>query len=257
MTRAPINLVTRAEWGARDRKGDVPLRLPPLGVKIHYLGQRVDPKIVKDHSRCLALLKAVQADHMDNRRWVDLGYTAAVCPHQEVLVGRGPHVLPAANGEGLNAQHYAVVAMLGDSGLNIAPAPMLHGLVDAIDWLRSEGAGNQVKRHRDGYATTCPGPFLSAWVKAGAHRPHTEPFRPPAGEPWPGRILEYPPLMVGPDVATWQRRMRARGWRLDVDGVFGPRSAAVARAFQREKGLKTSGKVNRTTWEAAWRAPIT
>lgn len=252
-----INLVERAGWGARERKGEVPLRVDPRGVKIHYLGQHVDKAIVKDHSRCIALLKAVQSDHMDNRHWVDIGYTCAVCPHQEVMVCRGPRILPAANGEGLNAQHYAIVGMIGDSGLTVAPAPMLHGIVDAIDWLRAEGAGREVLCHSDGYDTTCPGAFLRTWVRAGHHRPSTEPFRPPAGESWPGRVLEYPPLMRGEDVATWQRQMRARGWRIDVDGVFGPASRDVARRFQREKGLKASGKVNRATWEAAWRAPVT
>lgn len=252
-----VNLVERGAWGARDRKGEVPLRLDPLGVKIHYLGQYVDPALILDHSKCGALLRAVQSDHMDNRRWVDLGYTCAVCPHQEVMIGRGPHVLPAANGNGLNAEHYAIVAMVGDSGLTVPPAPMLHGVCDAIDWLRSEGAGGEVKRHCDGYDTTCPGAFLSTWVEAGARRPHTAPLRPPAGVPWPGRVLEFPPLLRGEDVETWQRQMRARGWPVVVDGLFGPESREVARKFQREKGLKASGKVNRSTWEATWRAPVT
>lgn len=252
-----VNLVERAGWGARDRKATVPLRVDPRGSKIHYLGEHVDPAIVKDHSGCIALLKSVQAFHMDQRRWVDIGYTCAVCPHQEVMIGRGPHILPAANGEGLNAQHYAIVGMIGDTGLVVPPALMLHGIVDAIEWLRSEGAGDEVLRHRDGYDTTCPGKFLSAWVKAGAKRPKTAPFRPPDGVPWPGRILEYPPPMSGEDVAIWQRQMRTRGWLIQVDGVFGSKSRDVARRFQREKGLKSSGKVNRSTWEAAWRMPVT
>jgi peptidoglycan hydrolase-like protein with peptidoglycan-binding domain len=51
--------------------------------------------------------------------------------------------------------------------------------------------------------------------------------------------------------------MAWRGWRLAVDGVFGPRSARVARRFQREKGLIVDGLVGPQTWAAAWRLPVT
>ncbi|MFI9595313.1 peptidoglycan-binding protein [Nonomuraea sp. NPDC052265] len=63
--------------------------------------------------------------------------------------------------------------------------------------------------------------------------------------------------MTGQDVRTWQAQMARRGWQIAVDGVFGAASQAVAAAFQREKGLPVSGRVNRGTWEAAWTAPTT
>lgn len=250
-----INLVSRSQWRATARRGEQPLRVDPRGVKIHYVGGTVSPVITEDHGACLRLVRTIQHDHMANRHWVDIGYTMIACPHHQVIMGRGPHILPAANGAGLNAQHYAVLALVGDAGLVVPPAGMLHALVDAIEWLRDQGAGREVKRHKDGYDTTCPGAFLSAWVGAGARRPDTPADRPPDPPPWPGRILEPP--MRGTDVELWQRRMRARGWRVTVDGIFGPQSAGVAKAFQREKGLKATGRVNRTTWEAAWKAPVT
>lgn len=78
--------------------------------------------------------------------------------------------------------------------------------------------------------------------------------------PFPGRALEYVPgraLMHGEDVRTWQARMRARGWSLSADGLFGPLSADAAQKFQREKGLAVDGVVGPLTWAAAWTAPIT
>ncbi|WP_374213184.1 peptidoglycan-binding protein [Streptomyces sp. G1] len=49
---------------------------------------------------------------------------------------------------------------------------MLHGLVDAFEWLRRDGdAGTWLGGHRDGYPTECPGDRLYAWVQAGAPRP--------------------------------------------------------------------------------------
>ena len=59
------------------------------------------------------------------------------------------------------------------------------------------------------------------------------------------------------DVAIWQQRMRDRGWKIDVDSVYGPRSEQVCRQFQREKGLAVDGLVGPKTWAAAWTAPIT
>lgn len=72
---------------------------------------------------------------------------------------------------------------------------------------------------------------------------------------WPGRVLR--PGSRGPDVLAWQRRMRQRGWTLAVDGVYGPRTARVARAFQQDKQLPVDGLVGPVTWRAAWSLPIT
>ncbi len=75
--------------------------------------------------------------------------------------------------------------------------------------------------------------------------------------PWPGRYFRHPPVVQGEDVARWQNRMRSRGWRIDVDGAYGPQSAEVCLGFQREKGLGPDGIVGPRTWEAAWSTPIT
>lgn len=78
---------------------------------------------------------------------------------------------------------------------------------------------------------------------------------------WPGRVLEVTrPFMAGDDIAVWQQRMIDRGWDLGPDGAdgkYGPKTASVAEAFQREKGLEVDGKVGPETWGAAWTAPVT
>ena len=61
------------------------------------------------------------------------------------------------------------------------------------------------------------------------------------------------------DVAAWQHRMVARGWDLQVDGVYGPRTAAVARRFAVQKHLSMTalpGEVDRVVWDAAWLLPV-
>ena len=62
-----------------------------------------------------------------------------------------------------------------------------------------------------------------------------------------------------PAVRLWQSRMAARGWSIRVDGFFGPKSAAVAAAFARDKGIRTAapGVVDKALWDAAWTTPVT
>lgn len=59
------------------------------------------------------------------------------------------------------------------------------------------------------------------------------------------------------DVRTWQNKMKSRGWQIGVDGVYGPESERVCRAFQQEKRLGVDGKVGPNTWAATWSAPVT
>ena len=59
------------------------------------------------------------------------------------------------------------------------------------------------------------------------------------------------------DVRTWQAQMRARGWAIDVDQIFGPGSERVCRQFQAEKSLGVDGLVGPKTWAASWNAKVT
>ncbi|GIH93601.1 N-acetylmuramoyl-L-alanine amidase [Planobispora siamensis] len=255
-----IDLVSRREWGARSPSGSYSSLSSTRGVKVHYTGGRVDPAIVGDHAKCVSLVKSIQNQHMDGNGWMDIGYSMIACPHRKVFMGRGPKRLPAANGSGLNSDHYAVLGLVGSSGLVQPNDEMLHGILDAVEYLRDRGgAGREIKGHRDGYATSCPGEALYAWVRRGAPRPGGggDPDPPEPHPSFPGRTLKYPPVMVGEDVRTWQQQMRTRGWNIDVDGLYGAQSREVARKFQREKGLPVTGEVDRATWNASWEEPVT
>jgi Putative peptidoglycan binding domain len=60
------------------------------------------------------------------------------------------------------------------------------------------------------------------------------------------------------NVSTWQAQMKARGWDIDADGMYGPSSENVCRQFQQEKGLSSvDGLVGPETWQATWTAPVT
>ncbi len=55
----------------------------------------------------------------------------------------------------------------------------------------------------------------------------------------------------------WQAQMRRRGWKISVDGDYGPGSAGVCRQFQRDKRLTVDGEVGPITWRATWNPPVT
>jgi hypothetical protein len=170
-----IKLVSRAAWGARAYRqpsGGTLYTGKRRGVKLHYLGT---PYADRPHDRCDDYVRQIQAQHMDGNGWSDIGYSFVVCTHGTVFEGRGLRRRNSANGNtSLNNDCYAVLLLVGSSGLTRPTAAQLHGARDAIDYCRSEGpAGTWLGGHRDGYATTCPGDPIYAWAKAGAPRPAT------------------------------------------------------------------------------------
>lgn len=85
---------------------------------------------------------------------------------------------------------------------------------------------------------------------------------------WPIFMVKTPLMRQHEAVHDWQRRMRQRGWHrvpsgtpyshhagapLSTDGIYGPNCAAVAWAFQYEKGLTVDGKLGPQTWVCAGR----
>ncbi|GAA3473877.1 C40 family peptidase [Nonomuraea roseola] len=65
------------------------------------------------------------------------------------------------------------------------------------------------------------------------------------------------PGSVGSAVRVLQKRLRDRGWRIEVDGIYGDDTERVVEMFQREKGLDRDGVVDRDTWRAAWLREVT
>jgi hypothetical protein len=84
-------------------------------------------------------------------------------------------------------------------------------------------------------------------------------LRPAAAPAFPGELSTRDVRTYRPAVRQWQARMVARGWALKVDGYFGPRSAGVAAAFARDKGIavRTPGVVTKAVWDAAWTTRVT
>ncbi len=86
---------------------------------------------------------------------------------------------------------------------------------------------------------------LAPWPWSGViHAPVTD--RPS----YPGHTMGVGD--TGEDVRRIQGRLRDLGWTIKVDGVFGPRTLRVVRAFQQQHRLTADGIVGPATWSALW-----
>lgn len=89
------------------------------------------------------------------------------------------------------------------------------------------------------------------------------PVQPVPVQPKPANIVvpAYPGLVKrgskGKAVTAVQKRLKERGWKISVDGVFGARTEAIVRQFQTEKGLTADGIVGPLTWRKLWTSPVT
>lgn len=63
-------------------------------------------------------------------------------------------------------------------------------------------------------------------------------------------LSERNPMMQGSDVRDLQQALNRNGAQIDIDGVFGPGTAAAVRAFQRRKSLSPDGVVGPATRSA-------
>ncbi len=133
----------------------------------------------------------------------------------------------------------------------------------AVDPMHFSGATNEGGKVRaEAFDPKLAEQARQAWAKLVGARPPTPPppkkpgtKAPTWNKSWrPFRSTR--PMMRGPQIKTWQARMRERGWSIAADGIYGPKSATVARAFQREHRLRVDGIVGPATWSAAWEAPV-
>jgi len=230
------------------------------------------------------MVRSIQAFHQDSRGWADIAYNFLVCQHGLIYEGRGLTRGSAANGTtAANLSYYAICAITGEG--DPTPTALISGLQSACQMVRDHGAGSVVVGHRDLFQTACPGTFLYAQVKAhsfgtfatpvhpsgaASAYPATAPSHTVAGAPkFPLGVGWYFGPSTGPkasvsgyyghgsDLAAWQTQMAKRGWKITADGRYGPGTAAVALAFQREKGLHPDSLIGAGTWAAAWTSTVT
>ncbi|MER5750597.1 peptidoglycan-binding protein [Streptomyces sp. NPDC002088] len=254
-----MKLVTRAQlgWPA----SAAPTQTSTKGVKVHYEGTAVSTKLLTDHAACLAEWQAIRKSHLANvkENYSDIAYNYGACPHGYLLEGRGIGKRTGANGnQELNRAHYAIVGLVGSEGLTEPNDAMLGAIRDGIELLRQHGAGSEIKGHRDGYATACPGGPLYAWVQKGAPRPagtvtETSPTK-PAYEPFPGASF-FKAGRRSPIIAAMRKRLVAVGcgrYKSNANAnVWGSGDVASYAAWQRHLGY-TGADANGIPGPTSW-----
>jgi hypothetical protein len=119
------------------------------------------------------------------------------------------------------------------------------------------------------------GPNPWKWRKYEGKNPHTHHFHisvksdrrdfdkddmwrlavdvPPEESEKPETCPEHPVLArgtKGSDVAYLQRLLSAKGYLIEIDSDFGPKTEIHVKAFQKKQGMKADGIVGPYTWEA-------
>ncbi|TXS43335.1 N-acetylmuramoyl-L-alanine amidase [Streptomyces sp. uw30] len=244
-----MKLVTRGRlgWPA----SAAPTQTSTKGVKVHYEGTTVSAELLDDHDLCIAEWKSIRKSHLANEQenYSDIAYNYGACPHGYLLEGRGLGKRTGANGnQELNRAHYAIVGLVGDKGLTKPTDAMLDAIRDGIELLRRHGAGKEIKGHRDGFATACPGKHLYAWVEKGAPRPGGS-----TPDPAPGPVVDvskvvaaalHDPAKAGTPVSyagvkTVEKALVAEGLLESkfADGHFGTTTVKAYAAWQRRCGF--------------------
>ncbi|EDN05947.1 predicted protein [Histoplasma mississippiense (nom. inval.)] len=261
-----IKFVSRKQWGAKPPKSSMSPVGHPKGVKIHYTGGYMSKG---GHSKCAGKLRVIQNEHLNHptEGYSDIAYTLAVCQHGYVFEARGAKWRTGANGNAqLNRDHQSVLGLVGSDGDTQPSNQMIQGIKDAVTYLRQKGCGTEVKGHRDGYSTACPGGPLYKLLKDGKLNPSggggdSEPKPKKPGKKPSSKLVKFPG-------ASWFHRkpkssiITAMGKRLVAEGCSvykqgpGPQWTGADRASYRKwqqklgfSGKDADGWPGKTSWD--------
>ncbi|UUV27620.1 N-acetylmuramoyl-L-alanine amidase [Amycolatopsis roodepoortensis] len=236
-----------AAWNARPPSGTIEVQNhKPTYIVVHHT---VEPGNVTDYSleHAFWASRAIQNFHMDTRGWIDTGqqFTNSRGGHitegrhrsLEILRGGTRHVLGANVGN-----NNSTCIGIENEGLysteDVTPA-LWDSLVKLVAYMASQyGISPEfIKGHRDFNSTECPGtvlynrlPELRAEVGKllGSSSPRVD-------------LPEWPLLKPGdsgPRVRMAQELLRARGFAVPTDGLFGQSTKDAVAAVAARHGLE-------------------
>jgi len=252
-----MQFISRREWGAHPpatRSGMfTPLRPARVkGVVVHH-------SAVKDGPLGSAAVVAFEGHHL-RKGWDGIAYNFLIDETGTVYEGRGWEARGGAT-RWWNAKSISVCYTgHGDEKPRTKVLESFQTVVNEAH--RRFGNHLWLSTHRRKGSTTCPGDWLGDWVEAGMSAAENQ-----SNADWAGIIAyfedlrrqiaasplgRWPRRRKGDAVRLVQRRLIDRGFRPGyADGVFGRRTAAAVKEFQRSQGfLKATGVVDVRTFSA-------
>lgn len=241
-----LNLVTRAEWGARAPRAINLIQLPTAKLVIHHTADDRQGESIRAH----------QNYHMNTKGWNDLAYSLMVDNRGVVYEGRGIGV-QGGHTAGYNRTSHAI-CLFGNFQNHAASAAALQTVVklaklgrDKKWWVPT------LHGHRDlaTNGTLCPGHYLYAQLPNLRRLTAAAPVapKPPARPPLPtGRPAGAAPVLRQGSRGVWvvylQKLLRRDNQNIAVDGDFGPKTRAAVINVQRFFRLVPDGIVGPKTW---------
>jgi len=160
-------IVTRDGWKARPPGATTPRSLNQIqGVCYHHSAGE-QPSRFKTGA---AVVRGLQAYHMDSRGYADIAYNALIGPAGQIYAGRNIAALGAhSDGEWQGASANRVllgICFLGDfTGRNrLTPKAQDAALTLEYLWSMKLGRPLAFATHRETKATACPGDDVQAWI---------------------------------------------------------------------------------------------
>lgn len=244
-----LQIIPRAQWGAKYDRGFSPAPLPAREVWLHH-SATIAPDLLPpfdDDDESVRLLERIG----EQRFGGGISYTFVVTPVGRVYEGHG---VDRQGAHTKNRNDFSrAICLIGNYDLqhvSDAQIASVAGLLrlgkDSGWWLEARLNGG----HRDapGASTACPGRFGEAAISvinAQANQPKPPP--PPAH-----RTLQVVwPRMRGEDIRQLQRHLNR--WypsysRITEDGMYGLVTQKVIREYQKRKGIMDTGIVGQLTW---------
>lgn len=227
-----MKLVRRSQWQGPSNIGSY--ANPTRGCVAHYNGGAIGLK-GKPHSACLDYVRRVHRQHL-NQSWAGIGYSFLVCQHGYVIEGRGLDRAQAAQPGG-NTSHYSIQMMVG--GSEEPTAAQVQGWRDARAYIRANrNVSAHVGKHSDFISTSCAGPKVNALVASGALGGSG------SSTPAPGGGGGSAGGMTSVrSFSSQQTLVNADGYspKLAVDNLWGPKTDAGVRWYQRRLGVTADG----------------
>ena len=160
---APASLViSRSDWGARNPNKACGFSHDPYRMSIHHTSIPAD-----DGGNPAARMRQMQAFHIDNRGWCDIGYHFIVSQSGKIYQGRSSSQRTGAHVGGQNTGNIGI-SLIGNFEVQTPNSTQLDAAVDIMQWVHDTHAitldSSRVKGHGDwpGQWTDCPGKNLKS-----------------------------------------------------------------------------------------------